>query len=262
MNSCLYRGSVRHRRHTRPVREFRYDLYLAYLDLEELPEVFVHRWFWSTQRPAPVWFRRQDYLGPADQPLRESVVDCVERHTDKRPQGPIRILTNLRTLGYCFNPVSFYYCFDAADQQVQFIVAEITNTPWKERFCYVMDRDRARQTGQSLHWNHPKAFHISPFLGLDYEYHWSFSEPADELSIHMENRQQGKIDLDATLQLARVPIRGVTLASALVRHPMMCGKVIAGIYWQAFRLWLGKAPFFPHPNESAAKPNSTPELRS
>ena len=138
MQSCLYLGSLRHRRHAPRPHAFRYRVFMTYLDLGELDEVFRGRWLWSTRRPALAWMRRADYLGDPAVPLDEAVRERVARETGERPRGPIRLLTHLRMLGACFNPVSFYYCFDQAGERVETIVAEITNTPWNERHAYVL----------------------------------------------------------------------------------------------------------------------------
>ena len=100
MESCLYEGFVRHRRFGAVPHEFRFPLFLAYLDLAELDEVFRGRWLWSTSRPAPLRFRREDHLGDPRVPLDEAVRDLVAEHTGKRPGGPVRLLTQYDPLVY------------------------------------------------------------------------------------------------------------------------------------------------------------------
>ena len=146
MESCIYEGQVRHSRTVPVLHRFQYRMFMMYLDLAELPEVFEKRWFWSTKRPALARFKRSNHMGPADQPLDESVRDLVERETGERPEGPVRLLTNLSYFGYCFNPVSFYYCFDMAGENVEFIVAEVNNTPWGETDTYVLNCDAERRS--------------------------------------------------------------------------------------------------------------------
>src|ERR1700752_2803103 len=125
--SCIYVGTIRHRRFD-PRREFNHRLALAYLDLDELPKLFDGRLI--ARRSGLVRFRRCDYLGDPAVPLRRAVRDVVEDQTGARPEGPIRLLTQLRSFGHCFNPVSFYYCFEPGGERVQALVAEVTNTPW------------------------------------------------------------------------------------------------------------------------------------
>ena len=115
--SALYEGWVRHRR-LEPVRhDFRYRLFMAYLDLAELPELLDRVPLWSARRPAPAWFRRADYL--SDEDLRSA----LRRQTGESVEGPVRVLTHVRTFGHLFNPVSLYYCFDRDGEQVHVVPA-------------------------------------------------------------------------------------------------------------------------------------------
>jgi len=242
MHSALYTGSLRHRRFAPRPREFTYRLFMAWLDLAELDQVFRGRWFWSARRPALAWFRRGDYLGDPGLPLDQAVRDRVAAQTGRRPAGPIRLLTHLRMFGHCFNPVSFYYCYDAAGDKVETIVAEITNTPWNERHAYVLPA-----TGGELRFRFGKAFHVSPFLPMALHYDWRFSEPGARLAVHMRNLEGEAKVFDATLDLARREIGTASLAGALARFPLMPLQVVAAIYWQALRLWTRRTPFYAHP---------------
>ena len=242
MHSALYTGSLRHRRFAPRAHAFRYRLFMAYLDLGELDEVFRGRWLWSTRRPALAWFRRADYLGESARPLDEAVRERVAQETGLRPAGPIRLLTHLRMFGHCFNPVSFYYCFDASGARVEAILAEITNTPWNERHAYAL-----RAGSGPLRFRFGKAFHVSPFMPMALEYDWRFSTPGPRLAVHMENRDAAGRLFDATLALERREIGAATLAGALARYPLMTVRVVAAIYWQALRLWSRRMPFYAHP---------------
>lgn len=244
MNSCVYRGTIRHRRF-RPMRhEFQYRMFMLYLDLDELPGVFDRRWLWSARRFAPAWFRRSDYLGDPSVPLAEAVRNLVAERTGQRPTGPIRLLTHLRYWGYAQNPVSFYYCFDATGANLETIVAEITNTPWGERHAYVV---RANPHSDAHSAQFDKTFHVSPFMPMDHRYAWHFATPGDRLHLRMANLDDDARVFDATLRLRRAPMTGPVLAGCLVRHPWMTASIVAGIYWQAMRLWVRGAPFHPHP---------------
>ena len=247
MQTCLYNGWVRHRRHTPTVNEFRYRLFMVYVDLAELPAAFDASWLWSARRPALAWFRRRDYLGPAELPLAEAVRRKVESETGERPQGPIRMLTHLRYFGYCMNPVTFYYCFDSGGLAVTHIVAEINNTPWDERHAYVLATTGAEQAGAAHRWKFGKAFHVSPFLPMDMSYDWRFSVPGERLAVHMENFREGARVFDATLELQREPATASSLNRALLRYPFVTAKVAIMIYWQALKLLLKRTPFFTHP---------------
>ncbi|MDP9084520.1 MAG: DUF1365 domain-containing protein, partial [Pseudomonadota bacterium] len=185
MNSRIYKGWVRHRRAAPRPHRFRYRMFMLYIDLAELPHLFARTPFWSSNRPAPAWFNRRDYLGPPDVPLEQAVCDLVESRTGARPTGPIRLLTHLRYFGYCMNPVSFYYCFGRAGDAVETIVAEITNTPWGERHQYVLPVEAAADGIKRFEFD--KDFHVSPFMPLDMRYRWCFSTPARHLIVNMQN---------------------------------------------------------------------------
>ena len=243
LESALYVGTLRHRRIAPARHAFEYPLAMAWIDLAELDRVFRGRWFWSARRPALAWLRRADYLGDPAVPLDTAVRDRVEGALGCRPAGPVRLLTHLRTFGHAFNPVTFYSCFDAAGERVTAIAAEITNTPWNERHAYVLDA-----TGRhTLAFLFPKAFHVSPFMPMDLEYDWRFSHPGGRLVVHMTNLQSGVRFFDATLRLRRREITGPSLAGALARFPLASLRVMAGIYWQALRLFLKGTPFHGHP---------------
>jgi DUF1365 family protein len=247
MHSALYIGRLRHRRHLPRPHAFAYAVYMMWLDLAELDSVFRGRWFWSTRRRALAWFRRADYLGDPELPLDEAVRRRVMDAGQPRPTGPIRMLAQLRSYGHCFNPVTFYYCYDAAGTRIETVVAEITNTPWKERHAYVLPVPAAQPAGGALDFAFGKAFHVSPFMPMDVGYHWRFSEPGARLAVYMENTRGGQSMFDASLTLSRREITGPALAGVLLRFPFSTLGVLAAIYWQALRLKLKGMTFHEHP---------------
>lgn len=254
MKSALYEGSVRHRRHAELEDEFHYPLFMAYLDLEELPELFDRRWLWSARRPALAWFRRSDYLGDPALDLADAVRALVLDRTGLAVSGPIRLLTHLRCFGHCFNPVSFYYCFDEAGEHVRVVVAEVTNTPWGERHSYVLAVEAPADHGSArvLAGSFEKELHVSPLMGMEHVYEWRLTEPAERVSVHIEShRPDGESVFDATLGLARREMTQGQMARALGRYPFLSLRILARIYTHALRLHLRGASYFPHPKRGA-----------
>lgn len=255
MHSCIYTGRIRHRRFAPRPHTFQYSTFMMYLDLDELDEVLGGRLLWSRRRPAPARFKRRHYLGDPSVPLEESVKKLVEERTGHSPAGPIRFLTHLRYFGYCFNPVSFYYCFAPDAARLEAIVAEVTNIPWLERHCYVLvpeapgaAGDEAGGPGNPLRFVTPKRFHVSPFMGMDMRYHWALHMPGDRLMVRIESHEeQGGPLFSASLALARREITSASLASVLVRYPALTAQVVARIYWQAWRLRRKGVPWHDHP---------------
>ncbi len=256
LRSAVYRGRVSHTRYAPKPHAFDYSLFLLYLDLDELPKLFEDSWLWSHERANIASYRREHYFGDPGVPLKQALRQRVREFTGiEPPNGPIGLLTNLSYFGLSFNPVSFYYLFEEDGETLHAIVAEITNTPWKERFQYVLPAKASGGADGHGEWTFRKAFHVSPFFGMDHEYDWAFTTPAHapgtDLTVSMENRliaEQGERVFHAGLTLKRQEWSPRALRRCLLNHPWMSGKVVAGIYWQALRLWMKKVPFFSHPS--------------
>lgn len=260
-HSALYEGTVRHRRFTPTRHEFRYRLFLAYLDLDELPGLFTGSRLAAVDRPALMWFRRADYLDGGDGPLDQAVRDLVEVRTGARPAGPIRMLTHLRSFGYVFNPITIYYCFDEHGDQVDTVVLEVTNTPWGERHCYVLEVAGDPRAEQVF----AKELHVSPFMPMDLVYRVAATTPGERLWVRMALErapedtalesppERGSRVFDADLVLRRVELSRRSLRRTLVRHPLMTIRVTAAIHVEAARLWWKRVPFVAHPRKKPGR---------
>ena len=252
MTSAIYEGWVRHRRTTPKAHDFKYKVFMPFLRLDELPELFEKSWLWSAKRPALARFKREDFFGDPAKPLEDEIRDKVLTETGRRPKGPIYLLANLRYFGYIMNPIACYYCYDESGENLEALVAEVTNTPWDERHAYVL---RAPKDGGWLRTRFDKTFHVSPFNPMDMEYRWHSNTPADKLCLHLANHQDGERIFDATLSLQRHQMTPATLRHYLWRYPVMTAKVAGAIYWEALRLWLKGNPFHPHPTSTASVTN-------
>ncbi len=244
--SAVYAGRVTHARRGSKAHAFGYRLYMLYLDLAELPELLAAGGPLRAGRFGLLSFARRDYLA-GEPDLGEAVRDRVERELGFRPAGPIRLLTHVRSLGYVFNPVSFYFCFAADGSSLEAVVAEITNTPWGERHAYVLRAERGGAVD-----SFDKRFHVSPFFPMEQRYRWAIGEPGERLRIDMANDEAGQEVFRARLDLARTPWSAAALWRTALASPLVAWKVHAAIYWQALRLWAKGARFHVHPRKRAA----------
>jgi DUF1365 family protein len=244
--SCIYAGTLRHRRYLEREREFTYPVSLLYLDLDELPSLLGG--LLVARRPGAVRVRREDYLGPRDLPLREAVSKVVARDTGTVPAGPIRLLTHPRMFGHCFNPVSFYYCF--AGSALETVLAEVTNTPWGERHAYVLRPPAPAEHVLAAEFD--KALHVSPFMDMKQHYSARITPPEETLSVHIESRADGgeTLAFDATLALRRRSLSEATLRGMVARYPLATLRTVALIYAQAVRIRLAGIHVRAHPVRS------------
>ena len=247
MKSCIYRGRVGHHRMKPHSHGFNYSLFMMYMDLSELPGLFDAFLLWSARRPSLAWFRREDHTGDPNLSLIETIRNLIRQKTGAEHSGAIRLLTHLRYFGYCMNPVSFYYCWNDTDTDLEFIVAEVHNTPWGETHCYVLDCRDVDSSNETFRFSFDKQFHVSPFMGMNQKYDWSISTPGDRLLVNMNNYEEEQIVFNAGMALEKEDINHISMARVLLNFPFMTFKVIGAIYWQALKLWFRKTPFFSHP---------------
>ena len=246
--SCLYEGRVHHQRHDRVGHGFGYGFFAFCLDLDDIAALTQSGGVLAPKWWKPIRYRRADYLGDAKVDLRDAVRDEAQRLCGERPRGAIRMWTNLRTFGYVFNPVTFYYCY-REDGRLHGVLAQITNTPWGERHCYWTPCDAGSETATA---SMEKRFHVSPFQPMGQRYEWRFESPGEQLTVHMQNRQDGAVVFEASLSMQRAPLDGPNLRRLLLRHPWTTAKVIFAIHWNALKLWWKGATFYTHPDKQKA----------
>lgn len=240
IDAGLFVGRLRHRRFTPVAHAFTYPLFMALLDIDRVPELMRvsaltshNRWNWAS-------FDDRDHLGDPARPLRERLAADAARAGIDVPDGRIFLLTHLRYLGYCFNPVSFFYCFDRAER-LQAVLAEVRNT-FNGAHNYWLRPESASPTFRAAA---AKSLYVSPFMPIDVGYSFAFTRPADRLVAHMTAVKAGAVCFDATLSLIRRPWNAAEIRRALVRHPVMTASVTAGIHCQALRLWWKGVPAVP-----------------
>lgn len=247
MNSCIYKGQVKHQRFEPRTHEFTYSLFMMYVDLDELQNVFKPYWLWSVNASGVASFHRKDHFGDPSESLSDSIRTLVREKTGHRPKGPIRLLTHFRYFGYVFNPLSLYFCYDESDSTVEYVVAEVSNTPWKEQHCYVLANDQSDTNSLSI--SHPKEFHVSPFMDLNMEYRWNIQFPDKTLHVQIENWQEDKKVFDAVIDLQKAEVSSMNLKNVLLNFPLMTLKVISAIHFEALKLWMKGITYVPHPKQ-------------
>lgn len=237
MPNAIYCGQVKHARFVPKRHQFSYRINLFWLDLHKLDETERElRWF-SAHKFAPIQFKRSDFLGEASRPLQDCVLERMSELAGKNLTGKVFLLSPLRTFGLYFSPANFYYLQDN-EGNYSHLLAEVSNTPWNERHCYLVDLARQQDS--------QKVFHVSPFNPLDMQYKWKIAQPAETLKLSLSCHQETK-HFVADLNLSRTELNSQNLRRVVINIPSMTIKTLVGIYWQAIKLFIKRMPIYSHP---------------
>ncbi len=249
MKSALYEGIITHHRREPVEHRFSYRIALPLLHLDEVEEVCAMHPLWSNGHPNIVSFRSRDYLGDGSEQLQATARGLAQETLGISPEGPVALLAHPRTIGWLFNPISLFYCYNSSGTDVEALVCEVTNTPWHERHIYAVGGPGTHRFG--------KAMHVSPFLGMDMEYELEYEPPGTNLSVTMRNVRGNEVLFSAAMRLKRTELDRAALGKLIFSYPFTTMRVSAGIYRQAFALWRAGATFVPHPRKSESGDGGT-----
>jgi DUF1365 family protein len=241
MISALYRGEVMHRRLRPRAHRLRYRLFSLYLDLGELDGLSIRLRLLARNRFAPLAFYDRDHLAGTDEPLRAQIARMLAHAGIAWDGGAIRVLTMPRLLGFVFNPLSVWFCH-RHDGGLAGVVYEVNNT-FGERHCYALPAAGEGAVRQDC----AKAFHVSPFLPMALDYAFRVAPPGERLALGITASDCDGPVLTAVHTARRRALSDAQLARALVAYPLLTLKVVAGILWEAARLWAKRVPIFRHP---------------
>jgi DUF1365 family protein len=245
IKSALYVGQVSHERAEGPERKFTNRIMMPLVFLDEVDSLRLAP-LWSRRFPSIIHWRRDDFFGE-NQSLEESVKSFVDSQLGFRPAGPVAQLAHHRTWGWLFNPIALYYCFDQTGQNLEAVVASVSNTPWGETHNYAIDT----RNGVGDLPLQAKAMHVSPFLPMDLDYRFRLSAPNERLAFSVSVLRGTTQVFRAGMTMRRVPLTRRRLAWSLLAYPLQTFRVSEGIYREALVLAIRRAKFYTHPKKKS-----------
>jgi len=247
LKSAIYEGRVTHHRFDDVKHDFNYQLFMLFLDLDEMPDIFQSFRFYSVEKFNLAVFRRSNHFGEKTTSLKDAVYALVKTKKNITLEGPVRLLTQLQYFGYYFSPINLYYCYDKLDTKVEVVILEVNNTPWGEQHCYILPICESSGTQELQNYIIKKSLHVSPLMPMDILYDVRLRMPKETLGLTMVNLLHNKPFFRAELFLTKREINAKNLNKMLLNYPFMTAKIIISIYWQSLKTWIKGATFYNHP---------------
>ncbi|QKC88832.1 DUF1365 domain-containing protein [Mesorhizobium sp. NZP2234] len=241
----LYPGEVMHARLKPFGHRFVYRVFSLLVDIDRLAELGRMTWLLRVNRPGLASFHESDHVNTPGETLRAFVDGLLVDAGLGKPAARVLLLAYPRIFGYVFNPISVYFCYDAAGALIALIYA-VRNT-FGGRRIYVSPIRPGELGPAGVRQTQAKLFHVSPFIGMDARYHFRILPPGKTVRLRIHETENGEPLLAAAFAGTARPLATPDIGACLAKFPLMTLKIILGIHWEALKLWLKGARFHPSP---------------